>query len=102
MPAKLVESLLEAAANYEAARRDRDKAIVAALKAGASLSSVAEVTGMSPSGVRKIGKANGWNLDAWHEERRQLTRERAERWSLEDGVDPDEVWRMTDPKKPKK
>lgn len=62
-------------AAWKAALIQRDAAIVAALKAGASTHQVAAITGLAQSTVHGIGKAGGWPTEAqrseWDERKRQ-------------------------------
>lgn len=70
------DRLIAAIAGWRVAQEEREAAIVAALKSGASLRQVSEVTGISTSRVKQIGNAGGWSAADWHAAR---AREQAER-----------------------
>ncbi|HVM07187.1 MAG TPA: hypothetical protein VM345_01890 [Acidimicrobiales bacterium] len=73
VPRKIAARLVELQQTLDATREERDNLIVQALNEGGSLTTVAELVGLSPSGVRKIAKQRGWTDAAWKarlEERR--------------------------------
>ena len=97
-PRAAAERLAAASAAYLEARKERDAAIVDAVKAGASLASVAELVGMSKTRVHEIAKAGGWTAAAFHAtvaEQRQA----AEEFSRFIGDNRRSPRQATDPKK---
>lgn len=60
----------------EAAKVERDAAMVGALKAGASVREVAAAAGMSVTQVQKIGHRDGWPTPA---QKKKWAAEQAER-----------------------
>ena len=84
-----------AVASYKLAREERDAAIVAALKGGASLRQVADMSGMSTSRIKQIGNAGGWSGDDWHRARAAEQAER-DRWK-QDLADAEERLRNSKP-----
>ena len=70
------DRLIAAIAGWRVAQEEREAAIVAALKSGASLRQVHEVTGISTSRIKQIGNAGGWSAADWHAAR---AREKADR-----------------------
>jgi transposase len=63
-----------------AAKIERDAAMVAALRAGASLREVAKAAGMSMSQTQTISKAGGWP-DAKEIKRREAEQAEKDRWN---------------------
>jgi hypothetical protein len=60
VPDKLAQRLIAAGEALEAARVERDAAVIAALRAGGSTREVGALVGLTGAAVHLIGKAHGW------------------------------------------
>lgn len=76
LTAKQVERISAAMQGLIDAQTERDQAIAAALKGGASVREVAAFTGLAPATVLRIGHKNGWPTEA---QKRRQAEEKAER-----------------------
>lgn len=72
VPSELVDRLIAAGEALAAAHEERDAAVVAALRAGASTREVAALVGISGPAVMHIGRAAGWPSEAEQERRRRM------------------------------
>lgn len=79
VPDRIAARLRAAGAALEAAKTERDAAVVTALRAGGSTRVVAELVGMSNAQVAAIGKAAGWPDQAELDRRAAVQAER-HRW----------------------
>lgn len=94
IPPAIAEQLVAAQQNLGRARSERDKLIVKALEAGGSLTVVAELLGLSVSGVRKIAHAHGWTAQKFHDDARRRSKQ------IADTFDEDPMVQVTDPEHP--
>jgi hypothetical protein len=78
-PHELAEAIVRTSRNLDKAKLEYELAIVAALKAGASVRLTSEVAGLSYNTVAAIAKKHGWP-DASEKKRRADEREERRKW----------------------
>lgn len=87
VPNKQAQRLVAAGEALDAAKAERDAAVVAALKAGGSTREIGALVGLTAGGVMLIGRAAGWPDEKELARRAEVEKERHRHdWML--GVEP--------------